>query len=531
MATSYCKIGRSVLNLRGRVCATNSRARLTHLNSICRSIRIPPSGSQLVQSRTSSTATGQSVSSTLSQSEAKERIETHPVLTLPPEDQGLRERFIPISRRSLVRLLMQEEGLLTSADQEKFEELAVSLDWTITNQYHGVLAELKQLFDPVNPDQDTMATRFWRKKDVLDSEFWLLRKLVIIMGKANFHELPRNVIEKALAEHVSGEGVSVSVNPKKYDILRFWALGKELPKERVPLYKRLFSFLFYRVTRQQPPAPIEYYKRVVLAVRPKGNNKLILKMFKEIPTGALEQLLPDGKIQMTRWDQGVLGTAIAIGSLSLLVKGVTLLADIKLDWTLITASVTGLMALSAWNKYKNRRTRYMMQLSRTLYFKNVANNRGVLTLLVDRAQEETFKEALLTYAFLLAERPPSFTSPPSQAVEGNSSLPVSLGGIPASLLERKIESWVKERSKATVEFDSTAGTRLLETFGILRRDEEDNLSIVSIDAALHGLPRQPLSMATRDEEPELDEGYDREMFESEEEYRKEERRNSKWGWQ
>ncbi|XP_022097550.1 transmembrane protein 143-like [Acanthaster planci] len=530
MATSYCKIARSALIFRRRVFAKLSRAQLNLKNSTCRITRTPPSHCQLVQSRTSSTAASQSTPGTLSQSEAKEKVETHPVLTLPPEDQGVREHFIPISRRSLVRLLMQEEGLLTGMDLEKFEELSVSLDWTIINQYHGVLAELKQLFDPVNPDQDTMATRFWRKKDVLDSEFWLLRKLAIVMGKANFQELPKSVVEKALAEHVSGEGVSVSVNPKKYDILRFWALGKELPKEKVPLYRRLFSFLFYRVTRQQPPAPIEYYKRVVLAVRPKGNSKLILKMFKEIPTGGLEQLLPDGKIQMTRWDQGVLATAITIGSLSLLVKGVTLLADIKLDWTLITASVTGLMALSAWNKYKNRRTRYMMQLSRTLYFKNVANNRGVLTLLVDRAQEETFKEALLTYVFLLAEKPPSLMSAPPQDVEGGSSPPVSLGGIPASLLERKVESWVQEQSKATVEFDSAAGVRLLETFGILRRDEEDNLSVVSVEAALHGLPRQPLSMASREAEPEMEEGYDREMFESEDDYRKEERRNSRWGW-
>ena len=56
-----------------------------------------------------------------------------------------------------------------------------------------------------------MMTKLWRNKDRLDSEFWLLRKLSIIMAKANFHELPKGVIEKALAEHVTGEGVSVSI--------------------------------------------------------------------------------------------------------------------------------------------------------------------------------------------------------------------------------------------------------------------------------------------------------------------------------
>ncbi|XP_033626790.1 transmembrane protein 143-like [Asterias rubens] len=524
MATSYCKIARSVSNLRGHIFAVKSRAQLTQRESKWITTRTLPTSSQLVQLRLSSSTTSQSAPSTV-----KETAETQPVLALPSEEHGFREQFIPISRRSLVRLLMQEEGLLKEDELKVFEELAVSLDSAIINQYYGVLAELKQLFEPVNPDKDTMMTKLWRNKDRLDSEFWLLRKLSIIMAKANFHELPKGVIEKALAEHVTGEGVSVAVNPKKYDILRFWALGKELPKEKVPFYKRLTSSFFYRATRQQPPAPMEYYRRVVLAVRPKGDKKLILKMFKEIPTGALEQLLPDGKIQMTRWDQGVLATFITIGSISLLVKGVTFLADINLDWTLVTASVTGLIALSAWNKYKNRRTRYMMQLSRTLYYKNVANNRGLLTLLVDRAQEETFKEALLTYAFLLAERAPPTTSSITEGSEG-STPPISQGGIPASLLERKIEGWVYERSKANVEFDITAGARLLESFGVLQRDGEDNLRVLSIDAVLRCLPRQPVSIVSREAELDLEEGYDREMFENEDDYKKEERRNSKRGW-
>jgi hypothetical protein len=48
-----------------------------------------------------------------------------------------------------------------------------------------------------------------------------------------------------------------------------------------------------------------------------------------------------------------------------------------------------------------------------LYFKNIANNRGLLTLLVDRAEDELFKKLALTYSFLLANRPPSVASLPS----------------------------------------------------------------------------------------------------------------------
>ena len=38
---------------------------------------------------------------------------------------------------------MQEDGLLKEDELKIFEELAVSLDSAIINQYYGVLAELK----------------------------------------------------------------------------------------------------------------------------------------------------------------------------------------------------------------------------------------------------------------------------------------------------------------------------------------------------------------------------------------------------
>lgn len=68
----------------------------------------------------------------------------------------------------------------------------------------------QSLFDPINPDKDTVKTRAWTRRERLDNEFWLIQKLAAIMEKANFQELPRSQVEKALAEHAAGEGVMVS---------------------------------------------------------------------------------------------------------------------------------------------------------------------------------------------------------------------------------------------------------------------------------------------------------------------------------
>ena len=70
---------------------------------------------------------------------------------------------------------------------------------------------LQALFDPINPDKETLATRNLTRKERLDNEFWLLNGLASIMHKANFHELNRETIDKAMREHQAHEGVLVSV--------------------------------------------------------------------------------------------------------------------------------------------------------------------------------------------------------------------------------------------------------------------------------------------------------------------------------
>lgn len=197
--------------------------------------------------------------------------------------------------------------------------------------------------------------------------------------------------------------IQVSVDMDKYDILRFWALGKETPPVSTTFLQRLVN----RIRGQKPPTPLTYYKRVVVAVRLKKDQKLILKSFKEVPVNALEMLLPDGKVTMSKLDKGVITTSAAIAFAGILAKIVTALADLNVDWTLVFTGVTGFVGIRSWTVYKNRRNAYMVDLSRMLYFKNIANNRGLLTLLVDRAEDESFKEALLVYSFLLTQRPPS----------------------------------------------------------------------------------------------------------------------------
>ena len=187
----------------------------------------------------------------------------------------------------------------------------------------------------------------------------------------------------------------------RYDVLKFWALGKETPKLMVPWYQKLIQ------KYTGPPTPIQYYKRVVVAIRLKKDQKLILKSFKEIPVGSLEMMLPNGKIRIRTFDKWIIASSVSVAAVGIITKVVMLLAHVSQDITPAVSLIMVLIAVRAWTMYKNKRNKYLADLSRTLYFKNIANNRGLLALLVDRAEDESFKEALMVYSFLLANRPAS----------------------------------------------------------------------------------------------------------------------------
>ena len=93
---------------------------------------------------------------------------------------------------------------------------------------------------------------------------------------------------------------------ENYDVLRFWALGRESEL----LHYKWHEVLQHKVTFQPLPKAENYYKRVVVAVRLKRDDKLILKGFKEVPVNDLEKLLPDGKIKMSKLDKTIMSTTI-----------------------------------------------------------------------------------------------------------------------------------------------------------------------------------------------------------------------------
>jgi hypothetical protein len=125
----------------------------------------------------------------------------------------------------------------------------------------------------------------------------------------------------------------------------------------------------------------------------------------------------------------------------------------------------GLAALSGFlfkqvNIFKNRKRRFMKALAENLSFKNLDNNGGVFHHLIDAAEEEEFKEALLAYLFLLQKD----------------------AGLTRRQLDAAVESWLAGDWDCSIDFEVDDALAKLERWGIVRR-EKDRLRVLALPEA------------------------------------------------
>lgn len=367
------------------------------------------------------------------------------------------EWYIPLTRRVLIEeLITSGEYGASESDVRRLRLLAAELDIAVSIKYHNVLHDLKRFYDPVNPDKEANITApdigktELKDADIAVHETRLLTLLRKVLKEANFQQLSHVGMMKVLEEHNVGEGVIVSVNPANYATLCFWVLGRHTKKTGEPrdwmesVYNR-----YKALTGRVMPKEQELYSRVVLAVRSKGQKSLRLKGYKDVPVGGLEQLLPDGKVRMRSFDRNLLISMCLIGSGSMAMRTTTQLSSMNIkSGSLIALIISGMIGLNSYFAYGNRKNSYLLELSEMHYYKNIANNLALVTLLIDRVQDEIFKEALLVYTRLLNG---------------------AQDGMQLVQLEKLVESWCKTQFSQAIEFDSRDAIELLTEIKFVAR--------------------------------------------------------------
>ena len=362
-------------------------------------------------------------------------------------------RYIPFRKHDIITMCAKE---LTKDQQTSFKQLCELLASLIHFQYHGTLESLKNNYAPFDPNSDTRLINSVTDEQKALCQRDFAKDFANVLNAANFEVITHQDLQDALNEE-SLFKVRLEVEFEDFEEVVFYRRGESQLTETITSFWGL----------RKKPLHFTNYDRVAVFIRFKdkayfeSKNKLpmgfepsstIVKLFQNVPKADLEMLFPNSEVRMRPIDKVIIGSSALIGGAVVLVTklGASLLllfalftfwggfSDKVVTMTqqhfitlAIGIGVFGSFVFKEWSKFKNRKIKFMKALSDNLYFKNLDNNAGVFHTLIDAAEEEDIKEALLAYTFLLKSK----------------------NGLSAHALDEQIETWFKSKYQCELDFE------------------------------------------------------------------------------
>lgn len=403
---------------------------------------------------------------------------------------GGRDGFIAARKAQLAETIAAE-----AADGESLRQMLHLLGALLHHEAHERLEELKALYDPLDPDAPPST------RDVSEEAFSRFEAaLVEALKRANFGEVDADTVQTRRATKLlTGLAIKPSIagirrvryfargiRPEEIERRTWFGLKREAVHAEV--MNDVVVLVGFKGAAEIGPDDAKVFARMRRGVRP---GAALVKHFRSVATPELVTLHPGARPSMRRRDQVVLAApAVATGVPVLLnlwpaltVLGAVLAAYFGAQGVIeenelkrALAAVSGLVAVGAFVmrqrlKYEAQTLRYQKQLADTVYFRNLANNAGVLDLLVGAGEDQDAKEAFLAYAVLR-----SATRPLVKAEIDNAA-----------------EVFLKDRFGLDVDFEIHDALAKIERMGLVTREGEAYRAIapaealVKLDEAWDGL--------------------------------------------
>ena len=341
-----------------------------------------------------------------------------------------REKFLPVTSHALMDRLTADKQW-PNGDAAQARRFLRYLSYWRRHSYTVRLLELEQTYEPFSPDSDLLRTRAFSAEERFAMQKRLVQQMADLLQQGNFTRVdPANVHFILTKDSAYGLDLEVDLNAfeeiliyyrgattiteHRRDVKRAYMRWKEV---RLPVFQRMF-LLFklkpfdVRVQEVMRDRKIERKEAERIVRQLRGllpatvtSDCIYIKLFKNMPRSDVEMIFPNTKVRFRLFDKIKFGVS-AGGGVGMGVFGTfSKLAMLTNPYTLAGA-VAGLggIALRQATNFLNQRTRYMVVLAQNLYFHAMADNRGVMTLLADRAAEEDLKEEMLLYSVLAKEQ-------------------------------------------------------------------------------------------------------------------------------
>lgn len=384
---------------------------------------------------------------------------------------SVRDQFIPLRKREIVRLISESPHIRVE-EKEPFQHLCRILESVFHFEHHESLRSIKDAYSALDPDTALVETGELSDEQIDAKSEILFTEMGKLLQRANYVMMSHDEIKESV-EVASEWGGRLNVDFSIFHTLRVYSRGDRVIERPI---RRLRN----RFRRETIEVPV--HQRLVVIFRLNDHSRLgdlddvrsvYLKMFKNIPKVDLDMLLPGTTVQMTLLDRGkillptISGVAVSVAKIVKLVA-FTIVAGF---WglVLLLGLIVGTIGygIKSFFGYLRTKDKYQLTLTRSLYFKNLDSNAGVFFRVLDEAEEQEFREAIIAY-FLLWKM-------------------AGEDGWTIDELDRQAEDLVHTWIERDVDFEVDDALHKLSRLGMAIADEQGRWTHVPIDQALSKL--------------------------------------------
>lgn len=390
-----------------------------------------------------------------------------------------KDHFIPVSlddlRSKIISEIKQQSSgsALDSAGWQSFSEAIVDI---YHQRFHQRLRAIKQHYAVFAPDSETPLLKECGPQEKEIAQTALVNEMGELLTKANYQRIGHDQLTSILQES-SPQGVEVEVDLDAYDELLIFARGRSSTTVRHRSWQKFWRetetevaqisrlFLLFRLKAAADDSavlPLRSSKKNEEADEALIPGAIHLRLFKNIPEADLEALFPNSKVRLRLFDKIKLAVTGGGGTVGGLMATISKVAAAANPVTLLIAigGFAGILSRQVRTVFAHQ-TRYMMRLARHLYFHSLASNSGVITRLLDMAEEEECKEALLGYYVLaVAEQPLTMND-----------------------WDRAAEDWLRNHCDVDADFEVADAAEKLVSDGLVGMTENAEYSVVMLTEA------------------------------------------------
>lgn len=428
------------------------------------------------------------------------------------------EHFLPVTRYALIDRLTAANAWPPGAADEA-RRFFRYLDYWRQQRHAAELMRLGEAYEAFSPDSDLFVTRQYTVAEREQMLADVVSGVSRLATQANYIMVPRARVAEAMLSRDSHYGLDLKVDFEAFAELIVAYRGESVTRAQrrkisrffrreefdVPIYRRMILLFKLKTIDQHiddvmRSADVTRKEAEKLVRRSRGSipeqvkpDNVYIKIFKNIPKSDVEMVFPNTVVKFRMQDKLWLGVSGG-GAVGAGVFGAAGKLALAFSNPITAAGAIGGIGLVLFRQIMNvmnQKQRYMQVLAQNLYFHSMADNRGAMTKLADRAAEEDFKEEILLYSVLAKER---------------------VNRAEMADVDRAIQAYIERTFGLQVDFDIRDALERLLADGIVGEDGAGNLTALPPreaaehidamwDSILDQLPAAPRFIGSEIERP------------------------------